>query len=60
MVLFDKNNAFFPEQPPATTLTAFFDANQDPGLLGEQAQQLLYQEFPQEFWWMDGECQRQV
>jgi hypothetical protein len=34
-----------------TTLTAFFDANKDPGPLGEEARKLTYQEFPQHFVW---------
>ena len=32
-------------------LTAFFDANKDPGPLGEEARKLMYQEFLQHFVW---------
>ena len=32
-----------------TSLTAFFEANADPGPLGEEARKYTYQEFPQHF-----------
>lgn len=32
-----------------TSLTAFFEANADPGPLGQEARKYTYQEFPQHF-----------
>lgn len=56
MVIFD------PEEPPQdildhtaaeqTMLIVFFRTNADNGPLGEQAQALTYQEFPQKFMWV--------
>jgi hypothetical protein len=34
-----------------TTLTAYFEANANPGMLGIQARKYTYQEFPQHFTW---------
>jgi hypothetical protein len=38
-----------------TTLTAFFQANNDPGDLGLLAHQYTYQEFPQHFTWKENQ-----
>lgn len=50
-IIFDPNDApedIVPDSEPETTLTAYFKANID---YPEQANPLLYQEFPQQFVW---------
>jgi len=61
MTVFDPNESIDSIRRRAanehTTLTAFFKANANQGILGEEARKLTYQEFPQKFTWKDSEKQ---